>query len=72
MPGRDDDPEANGKCWQYCINDCARGGVCKKKWQWSCLSLLLLLKALQPQYFSIHFNKMQFATVWGWLTKVHI
>ncbi|KAG5559715.1 hypothetical protein RHGRI_009284 [Rhododendron griersonianum] len=30
VPGRDDDPEANGKCWQYCINDCERGGVCKK------------------------------------------
>ncbi|XVF71684.1 hypothetical protein PTKIN_Ptkin12aG0059600 [Pterospermum kingtungense] len=28
LPGHDDDPENDGKCWTFCINQC-NGGVCK-------------------------------------------
>ncbi|KAK8308707.1 hypothetical protein E1A91_D02G078800v1 [Gossypium mustelinum] len=29
VPGEDDNPDKDGKCWDYCIVDCERGGVCK-------------------------------------------
>ncbi|GMQ00810.1 hypothetical protein CsSME_00047721 [Camellia sinensis var. sinensis] len=30
IPGKDDQPGSDGKCWIYCINDCEKGGICKK------------------------------------------
>ncbi|KDP21715.1 hypothetical protein JCGZ_14844 [Jatropha curcas] len=30
IPGIDDNPEKNGKCWVFCVADCTRGGVCKQ------------------------------------------
>ncbi|KAJ8764628.1 hypothetical protein K2173_006710 [Erythroxylum novogranatense] len=29
IPGVDDDPETNGKCWKFCIEGCTKGGFCK-------------------------------------------
>ncbi|CAA3011351.1 defensin 20 [Olea europaea subsp. europaea] len=29
VPDRDDSPDLNGKCWQYCTQEC-KGGICKK------------------------------------------
>ncbi|XP_007049924.2 PREDICTED: defensin-like protein 21 [Theobroma cacao] len=29
VPGKDDNPETNGKCWVFCISDCEKGGFCK-------------------------------------------
>lgn len=30
LPGQDDSPEKNGKCWNFCISDCEKGGFCKQ------------------------------------------
>ncbi|XP_022759826.1 putative defensin-like protein 20 [Durio zibethinus] len=30
IPGVDDDPENNGKCWAFCIKDCVKGGFCEQ------------------------------------------
>ncbi|GAB2290801.1 hypothetical protein Dimus_025071 [Dionaea muscipula] len=35
IPGVDDSPTNNGKCWNYCIEGCTRGGFCKHWWNGS-------------------------------------
>ncbi|XP_010435159.1 PREDICTED: defensin-like protein 21 [Camelina sativa] len=30
LPGIDDNPDKNGKCWIYCVQECKRGGFCKR------------------------------------------
>ncbi|OMO68055.1 putative defensin-like protein 20 [Corchorus olitorius] len=30
LPGIDDNPSSNGKCWAFCISGCVKGGFCKR------------------------------------------
>ncbi|CAH2079281.1 unnamed protein product [Thlaspi arvense] len=29
LPGIDDNPDNDGKCWKFCVEGCERGGFCK-------------------------------------------
>ena len=30
LPGKDDRRDGGGKCWNYCISRCTKGGFCKR------------------------------------------
>ncbi|KAK6238756.1 hypothetical protein QUC31_004225 [Theobroma cacao] len=30
LPGQDDNPQNGGKCWNYCVSGCQKGGFCKR------------------------------------------
>ncbi|XP_010527413.1 PREDICTED: defensin-like protein 21 [Tarenaya hassleriana] len=29
LPGHDDNPMTNGRCWDFCVSGCSKGGFCK-------------------------------------------